>query len=130
MTKAKGNIWKGIIMLVLGTVFMLPVFLIVMNSFKTGKEILTNFVSFPTSLYLDNFVQAMKICIFFSEFGSFNGSYGIYIFDCQLSGSVWNFSPERKIIIRLLYLFYFRSGHSVSCGYDCHYDYGEDSTFK
>lgn len=43
MTKAKGNIWKGIIMLVLGTVFMLPVFLIVMNSFKTGKEILTNF---------------------------------------------------------------------------------------
>ena len=51
MTKAKGNIWKGIIMLVLGTVFMLPVFLIVMNSFKTGKEILTNFVSFPTSLY-------------------------------------------------------------------------------
>lgn len=40
MTKAKGNIWKGIIMLVLGTVFMLPVFLIVMNSFKTGKKFL------------------------------------------------------------------------------------------
>ena len=38
MTKAKGNIWKGIIMLVLGTVFMLPVFLIVMNSFKTGER--------------------------------------------------------------------------------------------
>ena len=40
--------WKGIIMLVLGFIFMLPVLLIVMNSFKTGKEILTNFVSFPT----------------------------------------------------------------------------------
>ena len=38
--------WKGIIMLVLGFIFMLPVLLIVMNSFKTGKEILTNFVSF------------------------------------------------------------------------------------
>ena len=98
MTKAKGNIWKGIIMLVLGTVFMLPVFLIVMNSFKTGKEILTNFVSFPTSLYLDNFVQAMKTMRYASSFlnsAVFNGSYGIYIFDCQLSGSVWNFSPER-----------------------------------
>lgn len=68
MTKAKGNIWKGIIMLVLGTVFMLPVFLIVMNSFKTGKEILTNFVSFPTSLYLDNFVQAMKTMRYASSF--------------------------------------------------------------
>ena len=68
MTKAKGNIWKGIIMLVLGTVFMLPVFLIVMNSFKTGKEILTNFVSFSTSLYLDNFVQAMKTMRYASSF--------------------------------------------------------------
>lgn len=38
MTKAKGNIWKGIIMLVLGTVFMLPVFLIVMNSLRRGKK--------------------------------------------------------------------------------------------
>ena len=47
---------------------MLPVFLIVMNSFKTGKEILTNFVSFPTSLYLDNFVQAMKTMRYASSF--------------------------------------------------------------
>ena len=68
MTKAKGNIWKGIIMLVLGTVFMLPVFLIVMNSFKTGKEILTNFVSFPTSLYLDNFVQEFITLFFYCFF--------------------------------------------------------------
>lgn len=39
----KGSRWKGLIMLVLGFIFMLPVLLIVMNSFKTGKEILTNF---------------------------------------------------------------------------------------
>ena len=52
MTKAKGNIWKGIIMLVLGTVFMLPVFLIVMNSFKTGKEILTNFLPIDVAIDL------------------------------------------------------------------------------
>lgn len=53
----KESRWKGLIMLVLGFIFMLPVLLIVMNSFKTGKEILTNFVSFPTSLYLDNFTR-------------------------------------------------------------------------
>lgn len=60
--------WKGIIMLVLGFIFMLPVLLIVMNSFKTGKEILTNFVSFPTSLYLDNFTRAMKTMRYASSF--------------------------------------------------------------
>lgn len=37
----KGSRWRGLIMLVLGFIFMLPVLLIVMNSFKTGKEILT-----------------------------------------------------------------------------------------
>lgn len=64
----KESRWKGIIMLVLGFIFMLPVLLIVMNSFKTGKEILTNFVSFPTSLYLDNFTRAMKTMRYASSF--------------------------------------------------------------
>lgn len=43
-----------------GLIFMLPVFLIVMNAFKPNKEILTSFISFPKSLFLENFKQAMK----------------------------------------------------------------------
>ena len=39
-----------------GLLFILPVLLIVMNALKPNGEILTSFISFPSSLYLDNFV--------------------------------------------------------------------------
>lgn len=48
----------------LGVLFMMPVFLIIMNSFKPNKEILASFISLPKSLYIDNFVEALKIMNF------------------------------------------------------------------
>lgn len=59
MNKRKENI-KGLLLLIFGFIFILPIILIVMNAFKPNKEILTNFLSFPKSLYLDNFTVAMK----------------------------------------------------------------------
>ena len=118
--------WKGIIMLVLGFIFMLPVLLIVMNSFKTGKEILTNFVSFPTSLYLDNFTRAMKTMRYASSFmnSAIITILTVYFINRQLSGGIWNFTFKRKAIIRFLHLFHSGAGYSFSCGYDCNYHYG------
>ena len=113
-------------MLVLGFIFMLPVLLIVMNSFKTGKEILTNFVSFPTSLYLDNFTRAMKTMRYASSFMnsaiitiltviisltvSFLAAYGIL----HLKENCHQVSTSFSFWVRL----------SFSCGYDCNYHYG------
>lgn len=76
-----------------GLLFILPVLLIVMNALKPNGEILTSFISFPSSLYLDNFAQAMEtmnfgvvfkntvfvtVCtVFLSGTVSFFGAYGI-----------------------------------------------------
>ena len=47
-------------MFILGFIFILPVLWIVMNSIKTSPEIAANFLALPTSLYLDNFKNAME----------------------------------------------------------------------
>lgn len=58
----------GAVVLLLGIIFMLPVFLIISNAFKPNKDILTNFIARPTSLYLDNFTEAMEIMNFWTVF--------------------------------------------------------------
>lgn len=58
----------GAVVLLLGIIFMLPVFLIISNAFKPNKDILTNFIALPTSLYLDNFSEAMEIMNFWTVF--------------------------------------------------------------
>lgn len=84
---------KSILCFLLGLIFLFPVLLIVMNAFKPNGEILTSFISFPKSLYLDNFIQAMEAMNFWSAFRntvfvtlctvllagivSFLGAYGI-----------------------------------------------------
>lgn len=59
---------RGTVILVLGLVFMLPVFLIVMNSFKPNGEILSNFIALPKSLYLGNFSEAMDTMRYWPSF--------------------------------------------------------------
>lgn len=60
MNETKSHIWaKTILCFLFGLIFILPVLLIVMNALKPNGEILTSFISFPSSLYLDNFIQAM-----------------------------------------------------------------------
>lgn len=49
-----------IIMNMIGIVFLLPVFLILMNSLKSDAEINLNPVSFPTSFNINNYILAWK----------------------------------------------------------------------
>ena len=59
------KIWlKTIVCFLLGIIFLFPVILIVMNSFKPNSEILTSFISLPSHIFLDNFIEAMKIMNF------------------------------------------------------------------
>ncbi|MEG0768512.1 MAG: carbohydrate ABC transporter permease [Ruthenibacterium sp.] len=51
-------------MLMCGVVFLLPVLLLIMNSFKPYKEILASFTTLPTGLYLGNFQEVIKIMDF------------------------------------------------------------------
>ena len=68
MSSSTKNILAGIGVLMLGCIFMMPVFLIFMNAFKPNKDILTNFVAFPKSLYLNNFTEAMDTMNFWVSF--------------------------------------------------------------
>ena len=51
----KTVVLKSYFVAVLGIIFILPVFLIIMNAFKPNNDILTSFISFPKSLYLEKF---------------------------------------------------------------------------
>lgn len=51
---------RSVICLVLGFIFVIPILLIVMNAFKPNREIMTSFISFPSSLYLGNFKEAIR----------------------------------------------------------------------
>ncbi len=62
----KKNTLTSYILLLLGIVFMLPVFILVMNSFKTYDEIIQSFVRLPNSLYLGNFAEAARQMHFFT----------------------------------------------------------------
>lgn len=67
--KVEVKIWvKSVICLLLGVIFLFPVLLIVMNAFKPNGEILSSFLAFPKSLYLDNFNQAMETMNFWVVF--------------------------------------------------------------
>src|SRR4030042_206424 len=49
-----------IIMNIIGIIFLLPVFLILMNSLKSDAEINLNPVSFPASFNINNYIIAWK----------------------------------------------------------------------
>ena len=71
MGKKKRRYWiQGTAVLLAGILFMMPVFLIVMNAFKPNTEIMLSFLSFPKSLYLHNFQEAMRLMNFWTAFGN------------------------------------------------------------
>lgn len=71
MGKKKRRYWiQGTAVLLAGILFMMPVFLIVMNAFKPNAEIMLSFLSFPKSLYLHNFQEAMRLMNFWTAFGN------------------------------------------------------------
>lgn len=47
-------------------IFLFPVYLALISSFKTGNEIMGSTLSFPTSLYLENYVEGMEKSNFFN----------------------------------------------------------------
>ena len=71
MGKKKRRYWiQGTAVLLAGILFMMPVFLIVMNAFKPNAEIMLSFLSFPKYLYLHNFQEAMRLMNFWTAFGN------------------------------------------------------------
>ncbi|AEI45213.1 carbohydrate ABC transporter permease [Paenibacillus mucilaginosus] len=53
-----------IIAILLGLLFLVPFYFVIVNSFKTFADLLTDPTSLPTSLMWDNFVRAWKILKF------------------------------------------------------------------
>lgn len=69
MSKRKRRYWiQGGLTMIAGLFFLMPVFLIVMNSFKPYSEIMLSFISPPKSLYLDNFKEAARLMNFATAF--------------------------------------------------------------
>lgn len=56
---------RGVFTFILGFIFVLPIFLIVMNAFKPNKDIMVSFIQLPRSLYLENFQGAIAGMDFF-----------------------------------------------------------------
>ena len=54
-------------LLVIVLVFLFPVYLALISSFKTGNEIMGSTMSFPTTLYLENYVEGMEKSNFFNS---------------------------------------------------------------
>lgn len=72
MTKSKkvkkGNVGITIVLLVLGLIFVLPIVLLVMNSFKPYKDMINNFLAFPVHFTLENYITAIDRMDFFRVF--------------------------------------------------------------
>ena len=67
----KTVVLKSILWLCLGIIFILPVFLIIMNAFKPNNDILTSFISFPKTLFV-------TVCtVIVASAVSFMSAYGI-----------------------------------------------------
>lgn len=58
MKASKTTAWITALLLALLVLYLFPVYLIALNSFKPFREIFDSFLAFPKSLYLDNYVRA------------------------------------------------------------------------
>ncbi|GAE28841.1 carbohydrate ABC transporter permease [Halalkalibacter hemicellulosilyticus] len=56
-----------IILVLFGALTLFPIYLAVVNSFKTQSEIFSNVLALPTSLNFDNYINAMQQVNFFSS---------------------------------------------------------------
>ncbi len=71
--KEGGSIVVTLILLVLGLIFVAPILLLVMNSFKPYQEMIKNFLSFPVNFTLENYTTAIARMDFFRVF--FNSAF-------------------------------------------------------
>ena len=49
-----------IILIVFAIICLYPIFLVIINSFKDFKEVMTNVISFPSSLHFENYSYVWK----------------------------------------------------------------------
>ena len=83
-------------------------FLIIMNAFKPNNDILTSFISFPKSLYLEIFSEAMRIMNFLDSISQYVVCDGMYCHSCQCRvfyECIWNFTSSSKKGDKLYTLF-------------------------
>lgn len=60
--KRRWNIWVlAFIMTAIGVLFFIPIYAMIVISFKTTRELIYSPLAFPKSLYLQNFVDAWKM---------------------------------------------------------------------
>lgn len=55
----KYNLLKTVFFLVIGIIFCAPFLLLLINAFKPYNDMVSNFLAWPKSLYLANFVNAV-----------------------------------------------------------------------
>lgn len=105
---------KSTFVFIFGIIFMLPVFLIILNAFKPNKDILVNFIQLPKSLFLGNFIEAMDVMnfwtsfkntilvtastVFVATFSSFIAAYGISHLRGKMSNGFYLFFVLGQII--------------------------------
>jgi len=64
----KKNLFLEVIMFITAIIFLFPLYILILNSFKNYNEIVTNALSIPKILYLDNFINAYKTLNFPNAF--------------------------------------------------------------
>ena len=64
------KLFRNLLGIVLGLIFLFPIYILLINSFKTQKGIFTNVLSFPTAQFFttDNYVNAFKQLDFLRSF--------------------------------------------------------------
>ena len=65
----KKKIAYGVTGLILGCIFLFPIYILIMNSFKTTKGIFTDVLGFPAkeTFTLENYKNAFDICRFYVD---------------------------------------------------------------
>ena len=103
-----------VVFLALGIIFCSPFLLLLINAFKPYNDMVSNFLAWPKSFYLDNFVNAVVQMHFLRAVGnsaiitigtmavatiiSFTASYGIYHIQGKLGKLLYLFFTLGQII--------------------------------
>lgn len=67
MTGKKGKTAITVILFLILVIYLMPIFAMVMNSFKTYPEIMTSFIAFPKKLQFDNYGKAWEALDFLNS---------------------------------------------------------------
>lgn len=100
----------SIVLVAAGLLFFMPFILLIMNSFKTYGEIFTSFLSFPRSLYLENYREVIRLMDFYRVLGNTVLLVAITVFGAIIVSYLAAYALDRNKSLfssGLLYLFVF-----------------------